>query len=509
MTQKNYNWEIIANDFNSPFFRNYIWVRGLTRYPEINGIDPLVCGIMAREGFVEYIADMDMWKKDHEQLKAKATKDSSFFKNLIERSHQEGQAFNNWSERDIYLADLTKTSAKKLVELWNKFDIWQGNIYAIGTTIPVLDFQGFSYVEGFLKDYLSKHFSENDFKKYYSLFTKPTANSFAQDQEEDLLRLMKKYWHQKDWRIDVADKDIEELTKKYSGFIKDLERHTAKHSWVYYSYNGPEFTENNFLDFVKDYLRKNQDPDDILVAADFKKKDIEEQKKIFFSKFKPNSYEKDMLELAGIFVWGKPRRKDYQSKSYFHAKKLQLEVAKRLNLSLEQIRYAPFDMIKNCLLRNQEPDTRIINSIKKFHVIFPKPDGSVVFLHGKDAYDFDKKVKRPHKMTTGDTHEINGVVACPGKAKGEVKIVNDIPDIPKMAYGNILVSISTTPNIVTAMKKAAAIVTNEGGLTCHAAIVSRELNIPCIVGTKIATQVLKDGDRVEVDANRGIVKKVK
>ena len=59
------------------------------------------------------------------------------------------------------------------------------------------------------------------------------------------------------------------------------------------------------------------------------------------------------------------------------------------------------------------------------------------------------------------------------------------------------------------MKKAKAVITNEGGLTCHAAILSRELKIPCIIGTKNATKVLKDGDIVEVDAGKGIVKKIK
>lgn len=56
------------------------------------------------------------------------------------------------------------------------------------------------------------------------------------------------------------------------------------------------------------------------------------------------------------------------------------------------------------------------------------------------------------------------------------------------------------------MERAATIITDEGGITCHAAIISRELKIPCIIGTKIATQVLKDGDRVEVDANKGIIR---
>jgi len=66
----------------------------------------------------------------------------------------------------------------------------------------------------------------------------------------------------------------------------------------------------------------------------------------------------------------------------------------------------------------------------------------------------------------------------------------------------------TTPYFNQALKKASAIVTDEGGVTCHAAIFARELGIPCIVGTKVATQVLKDGDKVEVDANKGIVKKL-
>ncbi len=77
-----------------------------------------------------------------------------------------------------------------------------------------------------------------------------------------------------------------------------------------------------------------------------------------------------------------------------------------------------------------------------------------------------------------------------------------------MEKGHILVSHSTNPNILSAMIKASAIITNAGGLTCHAAIVAREFKIPCVIGTKIATKVLKDGDMVEVDAQRGIVRKI-
>jgi len=96
-----------------------------------------------------------------------------------------------------------------------------------------------------------------------------------------------------------------------------------------------------------------------------------------------------------------------------------------------------------------------------------------------------------------------------GKATGTVKIVKSVKEMGKVNAGDILVAVMTRPDYIPAMKKAAAIVTNEGGVTCHAAIVSRELGIPCIIGTKIATDVLKDGMQVEVNANHGWVKIIK
>jgi phosphohistidine swiveling domain-containing protein len=105
-----------------------------------------------------------------------------------------------------------------------------------------------------------------------------------------------------------------------------------------------------------------------------------------------------------------------------------------------------------------------------------------------------------------EVQELRGQSAFPGKAEGRVRIVKNKKQMQKMEAGDILVSPMTTPDFLPAMKMAAAFVTDEGGITCHAAIVSRELKKPCIVGTKIATQVLHDGDLVEVGADKGVVK---
>lgn len=113
------------------------------------------------------------------------------------------------------------------------------------------------------------------------------------------------------------------------------------------------------------------------------------------------------------------------------------------------------------------------------------------------------------KKAVKKASELVGTVACPGKAKGRVKIINLPEEMGQMKAGDIMVAHTTFPSLVPAMKKASAIITDDGGITCHAAIVSRELKIPCIVGTKIATQALKDGDLVVVDAAKGIIKLIK
>jgi len=100
-----------------------------------------------------------------------------------------------------------------------------------------------------------------------------------------------------------------------------------------------------------------------------------------------------------------------------------------------------------------------------------------------------------------------GQVAFSGRVYGTVKVIQYARHLAKFKRGDILVSSSTNPELLPAMRQAAAIVTDEGGLISHAAIIARELHIPCVVGTKKASQVLHDGDRIIVDAFKGIISK--
>ncbi|MEI8104460.1 MAG: phosphoenolpyruvate synthase [Actinomycetes bacterium] len=110
----------------------------------------------------------------------------------------------------------------------------------------------------------------------------------------------------------------------------------------------------------------------------------------------------------------------------------------------------------------------------------------------------------PAAATTGRVL-VRGLGAAPGRAGGKVAMLGTIADAAKFQDGDVLVTRMTAPDWVPLMRRACAIATDSGGMTCHAAIVSRELGIPCVVGTQQATTVLHDGDLVTVDATRGIV----
>ncbi len=126
------------------------------------------------------------------------------------------------------------------------------------------------------------------------------------------------------------------------------------------------------------------------------------------------------------------------------------------------------------------------------------------FFETGDKYlSWEKKIKDTQEK------EIKGKVAFSGKVQGRVVIHQSWTDTTKLVKGDILVTGMTNPQMIPFIKDATAIVTDEGGITCHAAIISREMKKPCITGTKNATQILKNGDLIEVDANKGIVKILK
>jgi pyruvate,water dikinase len=154
----------------------------------------------------------------------------------------------------------------------------------------------------------------------------------------------------------------------------------------------------------------------------------------------------------------------------------------------------------------------LIREAKKIeeHYDFPQDieyafeNGDLYITQSRPITTLNKNVSENKEKISGKVI-LDGLAASHGTASGKVKIIHDLSELYKIQSGDVLVTKMTNPDMVVSMQKAIAIVTDEGGATCHAAIVSRELGIPCIVGTKKATSVLKEGQIITVDGTNGKV----
>jgi len=268
---------------------------------------------------------------------------------------------------------------------------------------------------------------------------------------------------------------------------------------------GPTWGEDYFIESIASLLRQNVDPVEELKKVTDKKEQVLKMQKEYYEKLNIHGEHKLLFDTARRFVFSKSYRKDAMYYGCYTIDKVLREISKRTFLSLIQVqRVYPWEI--NDLLNDVGPDADELNK-RKYAVQFSttSKEPSRIILSGEEAKKFIKQIEfiEQHSETP---QEILGDCASVGKVRGTVKIINSPKEINKMEAGNVLVSYATSPDIMPAIKKAVAIVTDLGGIICHAAIVSRELHIPCVVGTKIATQVLKDGDLVEVDASHGIVR---
>ena len=164
--------------------------------------------------------------------------------------------------------------------------------------------------------------------------------------------------------------------------------------------------------------------------------------------------------------------------------------------------------LDNLLTEKIELPGSLINQRRQLFLARIKPT-KIKLIYGHPV----KLALAQYRATNIDPNirQFKGIVAAKGPRPsviGRVKFLRSPQDSAKMIMGDILVAELTSPDYIMAIKRAGAIITDAGGLTSHAAVVSRELNIPCLVNTKFATKLLKDGDLVEINVEYGVIKKI-
>lgn len=208
-------------------------------------------------------------------------------------------------------------------------------------------------------------------------------------------------------------------------------------------------------------------------------------------------------QIINLYAWLRTERVDVWRKILLLTQPFYRELERRMNLNKNQGPHLTYEEVTNFLESKVIP---LKKAVRGQELLYLK-NGCYRIV--RNIEEIKRILKQELKESNRKAKMIKGMVACRGQVRGQVRIILTPKDCQKFKKGEVLVSNMTHPDYILGIRKAAALVTDEGGVSCHAAIISRELKIPCVVGTKIASDVLKDGDWVEVDANKGIVRKIK
>lgn len=271
---------------------------------------------------------------------------------------------------------------------------------------------------------------------------------------------------------------------------KDIEGFRQKYFWINANYSGAEAIT---VGEVKKRLKE-------LIAE---KAPIVKKESVSDLKSRLGKEEKRIIELLKNYSVYKDNRKKEILIYLYYIDNLLKEIAERLKLTMDEVRASlPYEVgdLLNGKVSKRDLQKRLEYSV----IVWEKGAKKCKLLLGDDSKKWEERTLEKIK----DAPIILGRTACSGKVKGKVRILLKAEDCDELKKGEVLVTFMTSPDFMPAIRKCSAIVTNLGGVTSHAAIISRELKIPCIVGTKIATQVLKNGDKVEVNADKGMVKKL-
>jgi phosphoenolpyruvate synthase/pyruvate phosphate dikinase len=286
---------------------------------------------------------------------------------------------------------------------------------------------------------------------------------------------------------------------------KMMQEHVKKYSWVPMRWLiGEPLSEEDVVLRLKELLKDNVQ--EKLRELNGQREKVRHETEEIAEKLTLTAQEKDFVLLLKEYVYIRTYRSDkIQQGNRIIMPRLE-QAAKELGLSYYDVLYLSSEEVVQCL---EKP--ALVKSIdiagRKKSFLFYRDGEKAQVLEGVAAEKFADElgVKRQEH---GDVKELRGTVGFKGIVQGPVKIVSNPKDCAKVQKGDILVAVMTFPSYIIAMERAAAFVTDEGGVLCHAAIVAREMKKPCVIATKIATAVLKDGDKVEVNADKGVVRKV-
>lgn len=389
-----------------------------------------------------------------------------------------GGTFYITQSRPITTLEITKAknNAGGIIEYQHHFTVSEFSILTLDSIFSDNEAYGaVDYVVFYENDIARAYLSPKGVKECYDISTRLLEDDFVNDlltRSERVDKVLKSYHID-----DIDERNLDNEWKKATHLANSFSK-----SYIFFEQPFQQALEQEILK----KLTKNELVE-ILSHGDLNSlPDIETRK-----------YVERLISMGKMKL-----RLHEDSEKFFSDDTFLKYVSEKHRLTYVQIGAMRVVEFENALRGELTVSTDVLNERLEGSVLVKENEKWCLYT-GEQYNDWKNKVQ---KVCSGD---VVGDVAFAGIANGPVVIHLSWTGVTELNDGDILVTGMTNPQMIPMLKKASAIVTDEGGITCHAAIISRELRKPCIVGTRNATQVLRDGDLVKVDANVGSVTIIK
>ncbi len=381
------------------------------------------------------------------------------------------------------ITDVHILSNKELSALFSQFSHHHMNYYTRMWMVFRICERIILKVESMLKENIE---DENEVKELSRVFSIPLKPNDVTNERMDLLRIAQR-------RSELGDDEMKTL----------LHKHTQKYRHIpMFDFDHEPYTFEHFAS----ELGSAEKPHEELEKIESSFKERKKESEALLKKLNPKAELTNLIIMLKKAVFLRDYRDMIRQKLNLVVMEFYQEIGSRIGLNVKEVALLTNEEIEKYLLDPLQCDKDEIERRKKSFLLVQLND-KIEIYSGEESY---KKAKELNLYNVAeDVNLIKGRSASPGKKRGIAKIVYTNLDFGKLNDGDILIAAMTRQDFVPVMRRVSAIVTNEGGVTSHAAIIARELGLPCIVGTEVATEVLKDGDLIEVDATNGVVRKLK
>jgi len=333
-----------------------------------------------------------------------------------------------------------------------------------------------------------------DFRKFVLIFTDPREMTEVSEEKWRLMKIVKEFKNKKE--------RLSHLSKWAKGKI---ENHLDKFAYINRGLaTSKPYTFHDMVKRIKEAWRDKKGLDKLIYDSSPQK--LEHEYQWALKQIKPNPKFKKMIMQARLHSYTRNRRVEAFFNADYGASFMYHIIAKRVHFNPDWITEVSAPEMDGALEGKLLPDKKEMQMRFKNYAMLVRNAKTELIVDPKEI----KKLEKKYFVKVNKVNEIQGRMACLGGIiKGKAKVCLDKKEIGKVKKGDILVTQFTTPDFVPAMEKAAAVIADQGGLSSHAAIVSRELGVPCVIATENGTRIIKDNDLLEVNARTGLVKILK